>query len=129
MRATSVIVMVNFSKFFDTLLLKILWTFIKIRASSFIKKRKSKKVPWKLSLSKKCNRAFRRTFHHNRWYFTCCYTFFFSQTNLVFKSNPVFIDILNYYCHNLFTFFSFHFLSSTESDAHPVPLCVFCKNQ
>ena len=54
---------------------------------------------------------------------------FFSQTNLVFKSNPVFIDILNCYCHNLFTFFSFHFLSSTDCDAHPVPLCVFCKSQ
>ena len=33
--------------------------------------------------------------------------FFFSQTNLVFKSNPVFIDILDSFCHSLFTFSPF----------------------
>ena len=43
----------------DALRLKILWTWIKIRANSFIKtlvnimKRKSTKVPWTLSLAKK----------------------------------------------------------------------------
>ena len=35
--------------------------------------------------------------------------FFFSQTNLVFKSNPVFIDVLDSFCHSLFTFLPFNF--------------------
>ena len=35
--------------------------------------------------------------------------FFFSQTNLVFKSNPVFIDILDSFRYNLFTFLPFVF--------------------
>ena len=66
----------------DTLRLKILWTWIKIRANSFIKtlvnnmKRKSK-VSSTLSLAKKkCDPALQRTLHQNR-YFTCCYTFLF----------------------------------------------------
>ena len=69
----------------DTLRLKILWTWIKIRANSFIKtlvnnmKRKPTKVPWTLSLMKKKNIVLQKTLHQNR-YFTCCYTFFFSQT-------------------------------------------------
>ena len=67
----------------DTLWLKILWTWIKIRANSFIKtlvnnmKRKTTKVPWTLSLTKKkCDSALQRTLYQNR-YFTCCYTFLF----------------------------------------------------
>ena len=61
-------------------------------------KRKSTKVPWKLSLAKKYDPTLQRTLHQSRWYF------FFSQTSLAFKSNPVFIDILDSFCHSLFTF-------------------------
>ena len=67
----------------DTLWLKILWTWIKISANSFIKtlvnnmKRKTTKVSWTLSLTKKkCDPALQRTLYQNR-YFTCCYTFLF----------------------------------------------------
>ena len=94
----------------DTLWLKVLWTWIKIRANSFIKtlvnnmKRKPTKVPWTLSLTKK------NVTPHFKEHCTkidislVVIRFFFSQTNLVFKSNPLFIDILDSLCHSLFTF-------------------------
>ena len=93
----------------DTLWLKVLWTWIKIRANSFIKtlvsnmKRKPTKVPWTLSLTKK------NATPHFKEHCTkidislVVIRFFFSQTNLVFKSNPLFIDILDSLCHS-FTF-------------------------
>ena len=112
----------------DTLKLKILWTWIKIRANYFIKtlvnimKRKSTKVPWKLSLVKKINTP------HFKEHCTkiddislVVIRFFFSQTNLVFKSNPVFIDILDSFCHNLFTFLPLDFyLYSRDFEVHPI---------
>ena len=56
----------------DILLLEILRAWIKIRANSFIKTwvniviRKSAKVPWKLSLAKKCDPTLQRKLHHSR---------------------------------------------------------------
>ena len=35
--------------------------------------------------------------------------FLFSQTNLVFKSNAVFFDILDSFCHSLLTFLPFFY--------------------
>ena len=64
--------------FKDTLNMNILRTWIKIRATSFIKiwvniKRKLTKVPWKLSLAEKYDPALQRTLHQSRWYFAYCY--------------------------------------------------------
>ena len=111
----------------DTLRLKILWTWIKIRANSFIKtllnimKRKSTKVPWKLSPAKK-----NATLHFKEH---CTKTddislvvtsFFLSKKKkTVFKSNSVFIDISESFCHGLFTFLHFDFyLFSTDFEVH-----------
>ena len=56
--------------------------------------------------------------------------FFFSQTNLVFKSNPVFIDILDSFRCNLFTFLPFDFyLYSADFEVHPMPLRFFYKKR
>ena len=56
--------------------------------------------------------------------------FFFSQTNLVFKYNPLFIDILDSFCHSLFTFLPFDFyLYSTDFEVYSMPLRLFYKNQ
>ena len=94
----------------DTLQLKILWTWIKIRVNSFIKtlvnnmKLKPTKVPWTLSLTKK------NATPHFKEYCTkinislVVISFFFSQTNVVFKYNALFIDTLDSFCHSLFTF-------------------------
>ena len=74
---------INISILKDTLKLKILRTWIKIRANSFNKtwiniiKRKSTKVPWKLSIAKKYDPAFKRTLHQSRWWFTYCYMLLF----------------------------------------------------
>ena len=63
--------------------LKILWTWIKLCANTFIKtwanimKRKSTKVPWKLSLTKKHDPARQRTFYQSRWYFIYYYKLLF----------------------------------------------------
>ena len=63
----------------DTLQLKILRAWIKIRANSFIKtwvniiKRKSAKVLWKLSLAKKYDPTLQRTLHKSRWHCAYCY--------------------------------------------------------
>ena len=79
----------------DTQRLKILWTWIKIRANSFIKtlvnnmKRKSTKVPWTLSLTKK-NATPHFKEHCTKIDISLVVIhFFFSQTNLVFKYNPL----------------------------------------
>ena len=73
----------------ETLKLKILRTWIKIHANSFIKtwvniKWKSIKVPWKLSVAEKYNPAPQRALHQSRWYFAYCnmrITCFFFLTN------------------------------------------------
>ena len=120
----------------DTLRLNILWTWIKIRANSFIKtlannmKQKPTKVPWTLSLTKK------NATPHFKEHCTkidislVVIRFFFSQTNLVFKYNPLFIDILDSFCHSLFTFLPFDFyLYSTDFEVYSMPLRLFYKNQ
>ena len=49
--------------------------------------------------------------------------FFFSQINPVFKSKSVFINILDSFCHCLFTFLPFDFyLYSTDFEVHPLRL-------
>ena len=124
----------------DILWLQILCTWIKICDNSFIKalvnimKRKSRKIPWKLSLAIKKN----GTLHFKE---RCTkivdislvvIRFFFSQTNLVykFKFNPALIHILDSFCYNLFTFLPFDFyVYSTDFEVHPMHLCLFCKNQ
>ena len=56
--------------------------------------------------------------------------FFFSQTNVVFKSNPLFIDILDSFRYSLFTFVPFDFyLYSTDFEVYLMPLRLFYKNQ
>ena len=117
----------------DTLQLKILRTWIKICANLFIKawvniiKRKSTKVPWKLSLAKKKKKKKNTTPQFKEFctkvddisLFTC---FFFSERNLVFKSHPVFINILDSFSHSLFISLPFDYWCSTEFEFHPVPL-------
>ena len=78
---------------------------------------------------KKCDSALQRTLHQNR-YFTFVTHFFFSQKKLVFKSNPVFIDIFNSFWYSSFTFFSFDFyLYFTDFEVDSMPLCLFYKHQ
>ena len=83
----------------DILQLKILRTWIKTRANSFIKtrvnimKRKSTKVPGKLSVEQRSEPAPQKTFQQSIWYFTCFYTHLFLSNNLVFKFKPVFTYI------------------------------------
>ena len=55
--------------------------------------------------------------------------FFFSQTKLVRKSNPVLIEILDSFCHRLFTFLPFDYQYSTDFEVHPVLLRFFYKKQ
>ena len=108
----------------DTLRLKILWTWIKIRANSFIKtlvnimKRKSTKVPCKLSLGKKMRPRTSKNISPK---------FIAPDISIavirLFKSNPVFIAILDSFCHSLLTFLPFDFyLYFTDFEVHPVPL-------
>ena len=78
----------------DTLELKILWTWIKIRDNSIIKTSVNI-IKRKLSLAKKCDPALQRTVDDISRIVIC---FFFSQTNKFFQSNPVFIDILGSFC-------------------------------
>ena len=53
--------------------------------------------------------------------------FFFFQTNLIFKSNPVFVDILVVFA-SLFTFSTSDFyLYSTDFEVLPMPLRLFIK--
>ena len=97
----------------DILQLKILRTWIKIHANSFIKtlvnivKWESTKVPRKLSLAKKYNPYSKGHCTKINYIWLVIIRFFFSQTNLVF------IDILDSFCHSLFTFLPFHFWYST----------------
>ena len=52
--------------------------------------------------------------------------FFFPQTNLVFKSNPLFIDILDRFYYSLLTFLSFDlYFYSTDFEVHVMPLRFF----
>ena len=100
---------INNSVLQGTLRLKILWTWIKIRANSFIKtlanymKRKINEGALNIITRKK------NATPHFKEYCTkidislVVIRFFFSQTNLVFKYNPIFIDILDSYCHSFFT--------------------------
>ena len=48
-----------------------------LRTWANIMKRKSMKVPWKLSLTKKYDLSRQRTLHQSTWYFTYCYTLLF----------------------------------------------------
>ena len=103
---------INNSILKDITQLKILWTWIKILlANSFIKtlvniKREPTKVPWKLSLAKKYDLAFKE--HCTKIDDICLVimSFFFSQTDLVL------IVILDSFCHSLFTFLPFNFCYS-----------------
>ena len=93
----------------DILRLKILWTWIKIRANSFIKTLVNI-MKWK-------------------WYFAFCYTLLF-LSNLVLKSNPVFMDIFDSFRHSLFTFLPlFYGFWSSSNASMPFRLiqCAFCK--
>ena len=94
----------------DTLRLKILWIWIKIYANSFTKtlvnnmKRKPTKVPWTLSLTKKYATPHFKEYCSKIEISLVVLHFFLSQTNVVFKYNPLFIDILYSFFHSLFTF-------------------------
>ena len=55
--------------------------------------------------------------------------FFFSQTNLVFKSYPKFIDILDSFCHSLFTFLHIDYWYFMDFEVHSVSLRRFYENQ
>ena len=59
----------------------------------------------KIITCKKSDPALPRTFQETQVIFSLVIIcFFFSQANLVFKSNLVFIDILDSFCHSSFTF-------------------------
>ena len=119
----------------DTLRLKIICTWINIRANSFIKalvnnmKRRSTKVLWTSFTRKNAMPHFKE--HCTKIDISLnVIRFFFSQTNLVFKSNPLFIDIMDSFCHNLFTFLPFNFyLYSTGFEVYSMPLRLFYNNQ
>ena len=61
------------------------------------------------------------------WIKKGAYSFVKTCVNLVFKSSPVFIDILDNFCHSLFTFLPFDYWDSTEFEFDPVPLRCFIK--
>ena len=120
----------------DTLQLEILWTWIKKRANSFIKtlinnmKRKSTKVTWTLSPGKKDAIPDFKEHCTKIDISLLVIRFFFSQTNLVFKSTPLFIEILESFCQSLFTFLPFDFYPySTDFEVYSMPLRLFYKNQ
>ena len=109
------------SIFKDILQLKILRTWIKICASSFIKtlvnilRQKSTKVPWKLSLAKQ---VWPRTSKKIAPKYTIShlflYAFFSFEQTYFLKANPIFIEILDSFCHSLFIFLPFPFWYSTD---------------
>ena len=119
----------------DTLRSKIIWTWINIRANSFIKalgnnmKRRSTKVLWTSFTRKNAMPHFKE--HCTKIDISLnVICFFFSQTNLVFKSIPLFIDIMDSFRHSLFTFLPFNFyLYSTGFEVYSMPLRLFYKNQ
>ena len=94
--------------------MKILRTWIKIHATSFMKnlvniiKQESTKVPWKLSSQKNTTPHFKEYCTKIDHISLAIIRFFFSQTNLVFT------DILYSFCHSLFTFLPFDFWYSTD---------------
>ena len=94
----------------DTLEMKIFWTRIKMLANSFIKtwvnimKQKLMKMSPKLSVAKRSEPALPRSLHQIDDISLIFRHFFFFQTNLVFKFNPVFSSKLDSFRHNLFTF-------------------------
>ena len=91
-------------------------------------KRKSTKVPWILSLTKK--KHFKEHCTKTDISLVVVIHVFFSQTNVVFKSTPLFIGILDSFCHSLFTFLPFDFyLYSTDFEVYSMPLRLFLKNQ
>ena len=100
----------------DTLWLKILLTWIKICANSFIKtlvndmKRKSTEVSWTLSLTKKNPTPHFKEHCTKIDISPVAIHFFFSQTKLVFKYNPLFIDMLNIFLQQFIYIFTFCFL-------------------
>ena len=125
---------INNSVLKGTLRLKVLWTWIKIRASSVIKtlvnnmKRKINEVTLNIVTREK-----NATPHFKeRWtkidISLVVIHFFFSQTNLVFKYNPLFIDILDGFCYSSFLPFDFY-LYSTDFEVCSMPLRLFYKNQ
>ena len=75
----------------DALQLKILRTSINLRDDSFLSKyqEKSMNVPGKLSVTQKPNSVFQRMFRQG--ISLIIILFFFSQTNVIFKSNLVLI--------------------------------------
>ena len=120
----------NSSVLKDTLWLKISWAWIKIGANSLIKtlvnskKRKSAKVPWTLSLAKKnANPHFKE--HCLKIHISLVVIlFFFSQTNLAFKYNPLFIEILGSFYHSFDFYLILQILKFIQS-----LYAIFCKNQ
>ena len=60
-----------------------------------------------ITCKKKYNPALQRTLNQNNDISLIVIAFFFSQTNLAFKSNSVFIGILDSFSHSLFTFLPF----------------------
>ena len=93
-------------------------------------KRKTTKVPLTLSLTKKnATPYFKEHFTKTDTALVVIH-FFFSQTNVVFKYNPLFIDILDGSCHSLFTFLPFDFyLYSTDFQVYSMSLRLFYKTQ
>ena len=117
----------------DTLELKILRTCINLRANNSLKVEVALKT-WRCLENYHLQKGTTPNFKANCtkiddfFSITYCYSFFFSQSNLVFKSNPVFIDIVDSFCYSLFTFLPFDYWYSTEFEFHPVPQFFF-KNQ
>ena len=87
-----------------------LWTWIKIRANSFIKtlvnntKQKINEGALNIITRKKNATSHFKEHRTIKDISLVVIRFFFSQTNLVFKYNPLFTDILDSFCHSLFTF-------------------------
>ena len=120
----------------DTLWLKILWTWIKIRANSFIKtlenimKRKSRKAPWKLSPAKKKRSRTSKNIALKWMIFQLLLYVSFSLKQIQFLNLTQYLLTYNSFCHSLFTLLPLDFyLYSTDFEVHPMPLRLFNKNQ
>ena len=89
---------------------------MKISTNSFLKtlvnmmKLNSTKVSSKSLLAKKYNPALQKHCSKIDDISLVIIRFFFSQANLVFKLNPVFIDILDSFWHSLFKYVPFKFV-------------------
>ena len=82
-----------------------------------------------ITCEKKCDPALERTLHQNGLYFACCYTLLF-LSNLVLKSNSVFMDMFDSFRHSLFTFLPlFYGFWNSSNASMPFRLiqCAFCK--